>query len=240
MGQLEGRTALITGASRGIGRAVAELFAREGARVALTARDAGLLRRVCLALPGKGHAVIPADLASPGQVARLAGQTKAWCGGVLDILVNNASVLGPLRPCVEIRAEEFAAVLQVNLTAVFDLTTRLIPLLESSRHAVILNVTSSAGRVGRASWGPYSASKFGIESLTQTWAQELAPRGIRTVAINPGGTRTRMRAEAHPEEDPKTVPPPEEVARAFLAAAIQQNLESGSSFDARDPGWQTA
>jgi NAD(P)-dependent dehydrogenase (short-subunit alcohol dehydrogenase family) len=233
---LAGRSVLVTGSSRGIGRAVAELFAREGARVALTARDAGLLRRVAQSLAGEGHVTIPADLASPDQTTRLADQVLAWCGGRLDVLVNNASVLGPMRPSEQISAEGFAAVLRVNLTAVFELTTRLIPALANAKGSII-NVTSSVGREGRALWGPYAASKAGLENLTQTWAEELRERGVRVNAVNPGGTRTRMRSEAHPEEDPSAVPSPEEVAPIFLWLACDQSREvTGRSFDAR--GWK--
>lgn len=235
MARLADRFALVTGASRGIGRAVAELFAREGARVALTARDAGLLRRVLQGLAGEGHGAFPADLASPDQTARLAEEVVAWCGGRLHVLVNNASVLGPLRPTVEIGAEEFAATVRVNLCAPWELTARLIPALSAGGGGSIINTTSSVARRGRALWGPYAATKAALENLTQTWAEELAPRGIRVNAVNPGGTRTRMRAAAHPEEDPARVPPPEAIAPVFLwLAADESRGVTGQSIDAQE------
>lgn len=235
MGALDGRTALVTGASRGIGRAVAALFAHEGARVLLTARDAGLLRGVAEALPGEGHRVIPADLSSRDQIDHLANRVTAECDGRLDILVNNASILGPRRLLSECSVEEFTETLCVNLIAIFELTSRLIPALVAAGRGSIINVSSTVGREGRATWGAYSVSKFGVESLTQTWAAELAAQGVRVNAVNPGGTRTQMRAEALPDEDPSTLPPPEEIAPVFLWLASDASEEvTGQSLDARE------
>ncbi len=235
MGALDSRTALVTGASRGIGRAVAALFAHEGARVLLTARDAGLLRGVAEGLPGEGHRVIPADLSSHDQIDHLANRVTAECDGRLDVLVNNASILGPRRLLSECSVEEFTETLCVNLIAIFELTSRLIPALVAGGRGSIINVSSTVGREGRATWGAYSVSKFGVESLTQTWAAELAAQGVRVNAVNPGGTRTQMRAEALPDEDPSTLPPPEEIAPVFLWLASDASEEvTGQSLDARE------
>jgi NAD(P)-dependent dehydrogenase (short-subunit alcohol dehydrogenase family) len=238
VGLLDGRFALVTGASRGIGRAIATLFAREGARVALTARDAGLLRRVEQSLAGEGHCVVPADLSSRSQIDGLAERVIRASEGSIDIVVNNASILGPRRLLSECSVEEFHDTLTVNLLAIFHLTSQLIPSLSASGNGSIINVTSTVGREARAEWGPYAVSKFGVEALTQTWAIELQPSGIRVNAVNPGGTRTQMRAEAVPDEDPSTLPAPDAIAPIFLWLASDLSRDvNGQSLDAREWSW---
>ncbi|MBI3611536.1 MAG: SDR family NAD(P)-dependent oxidoreductase, partial [Nitrospirae bacterium] len=152
----------------------------------------------------------------------------------IDILVNNASLLGPRRPLADYPLKEWEAVLKVNLTAPFLLTQEVLRSMFPPKSGCILNITSSVGRQGRAQWGGYSVSKFGIESLTQILAEELRKHGIRVLALNPGGTRTAMRAAAYPEEDPDLLPTPDVIARVVLDLVLKEDMTlSGQSLDAR-------
>lgn len=224
MGKLKNKIALVTGGGSGIGRGVAKVFAQEGAEVVVSGRTEMKLQETCQEISQKGgecHGYV-ADLSNPTRVGHLKEYIEKRFGR-LDILVNNAGILGPMISIENYPLDEWDRVLRFNLNTVFLVSQKMIPLLRRGEDPVIMNVSSTVGSEGRAGWGAYSVSKFGTEALTQILAQELQPDGIRVYSINPGGTRTKMRAEAYPEEDPRTLPTPEEVAQAFLYLASQDS-----------------
>lgn len=236
-GRLAGRLALVTGASRGIGAAVARAFAREGAHVILTARTQGGLEDVDDAIRSAGGepaTLLPADLTDFDVIDRL-GAAIYERFGRLDILVGNAGVLGPLTPVAHIDPEDWDRVMAINLTACYRLIRSLDPLLRLSSAGRAIFVTSGAADGRHAYWGPYAVSKGGLEVLVRTWAMELANTHVRANLINPGGTRTRMRAEAFPGEDPNLLPTPEEVAEVFVPLAEDSCNLNGARIEAR--GW---
>lgn len=235
-GLLAGRIALITGASQGIGRALAEAFAREGAVLVLCARRVEPLEDVAAALRQRGVEVlaVPADVSRAAAVASLVERVRQRFGR-LHVLVNNASLLGPMVSLAEYPMEAWDAVLAVNLTGPFLLTQACLPLLRAAGGGTVINVSSGVGRAGRKGWGAYAVSKFGLEGLTQVLADDLRGEGIRVNAVNPGGTRTAMRATAVPGEDPATLPTPEAITPVFLYLASEASREvTGRSLDARD------
>jgi NAD(P)-dependent dehydrogenase (short-subunit alcohol dehydrogenase family) len=235
-GRLSGRLALITGASRGIGAAVAKAFAREGAHVILTARAQGGIEDVDDAIRSAGGApatLLPADLTDFDVIDRI-GAAIYERFGRLDILVGNAGILGPLTPVAHIDSGDWDQVIAINLTACYRLIRSLDPLLRLSPAGRAIFVTSGAADGRHAYWGPYAVSKGGLEVLVGTWATELANTNVRANLINPGGTRTRMRAEAFPGEDPNLLPSPEEVAEAFVPLAEAGCTLNGTRVEARD------
>jgi NAD(P)-dependent dehydrogenase (short-subunit alcohol dehydrogenase family) len=233
---LNGKVALVTGGGSGIGAAVARAFAREGADVAICGRRMDALERTReqIAAAGGRAVVLAADLTRREDAGRLI-QSLRERSGRLDVLVNNAGILGTHAPLAEYPDDVWDAVLAANLTAVFRLIKAAVPLMR--RDGSIINVSSGVGRVGRAGWGAYAVSKFGVEGLTQVAADELRECGIRVNAVNPGGTRTAMRAAAFPAEDPATLPTPDDVTPIFLYLASDDSLGvTGRAFDAR--GWR--
>ncbi len=220
-GRLAGRVALVTGASRGIGAAVARRFAAEGANVILTARTTAGLEEVDDAIRQSGGAaaatLVPLDLLEPGEVDKL-GPAIAERFGRLDILVGNAGVLGTLTPVHQIEPSEWDEVLAVNLTANWRLIRTLDPLLRRSDAGRAMFVSSGVAG-GRAYWGSYAVSKTALEGLVLTWAQETAKTSLRVNLIDPGGVRTTMRTTAFPGEDPMTLPTPDEIADVFVELA---------------------
>jgi NAD(P)-dependent dehydrogenase (short-subunit alcohol dehydrogenase family) len=216
--RLAGRIALITGASRGIGKAVALRFAAEGAELVLLARSQGALEEVDDAVRTLGgHAsLVPGDLADEGLIERVgAAVYERW--GRLDILIGNAGVLGTLGPVGHVTPETWRRVLDVNLTANWRLIRVFDPLLRASPEGRAVFVTSSLAG-GRAYWGAYAASKGGLEAMVRSYAEEVAHTSVRVALIDPGPTRTRMRALAKPGEDPMTLKPPDDdrVMDAFM------------------------
>ncbi len=238
MKRLAGKIAVVTGGGSGIGAAVARAFAREGAEVAICGRRAQALdvtRNEIDRLGGTAVAV-PMDLTRSEDVVRLVEAIRARFGR-LDVLVNNAGILGAHAPIAEYPEDEWDAVIAANLTAVFRITKAALPLMP--RGGSIINVSSSVGRIGRAGWGAYSVSKFGVEGLSQVLADELRERGIRVNTVNPGGTRTAMRAAAYPEENPMALPSPDDVTPIFVYLASDEAVGvTGRAFDARD--WKAA
>ena len=221
MGALEGRIALITGASRGIGAAVAERFAAEGARLILAARTAGALEEVddLVAAGGRpGATLVPVDLSDHDRIDEMA-EAIAERFGRLDILVGNAAVLGGLAPLAHAEPDRWAEALNVNLTANWRLIRAFEPLLRRSPAGRAIFVTSGAARGAIPYWGPYASSKAALETLVRTWAAELERTAIRVNLLSPGVVRTRMRAEAMPGEDPMTLPPPDSIAGLFVELA---------------------
>jgi NAD(P)-dependent dehydrogenase (short-subunit alcohol dehydrogenase family) len=234
--KLTGKVALITGGSRGIGKAVAAAYAREGAGVFVCARgDADLNRAVAdiRTIGGAVHGCVGdvGDVAQAKAIVRAAREQF----GKLDVLVNNASFLGPRVPIVEYPVSAWEDVVRINLTGSFLMTQEALKVMIPQRGGSIINVSSGVGRVGRARWGAYAASKFGVEGLTQVLADELREFGIRANSVNPGPTRTEMRALAYPEEDPLTLPTPDHVAPVFVYLASDDSAAvTGQSLEAQD------
>lgn len=218
---LAGKTILITGAGDGIGRAVAIGFAGYGATVILTGRTQSKLEAVYdeIEATRPGAAIIhPLDLLSATEedckvlAESLDGQFPA-----LDGLLHNASLLGPRSPIEHYPYKDWQDLVQVNINAAFLLTRSLLPALTRSDAGRLLFTSSSVGRQGRAYWGAYSVTKFAVEGLMQVLADELAnTTSIKVNSLNPGGTRTRMRAAAYPAEDPASVPTPESLVPIYL------------------------
>lgn len=216
---LKDRVILVTGANRGIGAALAKGCAALGANVILQGRDAAALDQVCqeiLASDGQAETlVLDLERADAAAYAAVAEDLQRRHGR-LDGLVHNAGLLGPRVPLEATPAAALAQVLQVNVQAGFALTQALLPLLRAAGEASLIFTSSSVGRKGRGGWGAYSVSKFATEGLMQVWAEELAEDGIRVNSVNPGGTRTAMRAAAYPEEDPARVPAAEAILPVYL------------------------
>ena len=224
MTDLNGQVALITGASRGIGAATAEALAEAGAHVVLTARDTKALEAVEQAIhDAGGHATIaPMDLAEPEAIARLAAAISGrW--SALDILVLNAAVLPQLGSVADIEPLAFSRALTTNVLASQAMLAAFDPMLRTSKGARVIGLTSSVASAPRAYWGAYAASKAAFEVLLDCYAQEVAKVSkIRVAIINPGATRTAMRARAYPGEDPASVQSPEAVAERLLALCGEQ------------------
>jgi len=233
--RLEGKKALITGSSKGIGKGVASVFLDEGASVFLSARGAADLERTAQELSAKGEVeFFAADLAVPGEAEELAARAVAAFPG-LNVLVNNASIVGQRVTLDAYDVATWDEVLRVNTSSLFYLTRPLIPHLTEQAGASIINVSSTVGRIGKPRWGAYAVSKFGVEGLTQVLAAELGPAGVRVNAVNPGATRTGMRAAAYPDEDPLTLPTPEDVAEVFVHLASDASGDTnGATLEARD------
>ncbi|MCD5996886.1 YciK family oxidoreductase [Pseudomonas sp. CDFA 602] len=218
---LKDRVILITGAGRGIGAAAAKAYAAHGATVLLLGRTEAHLTEVYDEIEAAGQplpVVIPFDLetAEPRHYSELAAMIETEYDH-LDGLLHNASIIGPRAPLEQLPAEEFARVMHVNVNATFMLTQSLLPLLKLSRDASIVFTSSSVGRKGRAHWGAYGVSKFATEGLMQTLADELEGiASVRANSVNPGATRTSMRAQAYPAENPLNNPTPEEIMPVYL------------------------
>lgn len=232
MKRFESKTVLITGAGRGIGRALALGFAREGAALLLCSRTPAELETVAAEARALGARVKAerCDVSASAQVASFVAAGVKELGRV-DVLINNAGILGPISPLAEVSDGDWAAVLAANLSSAFYVTREVLRASMLPRRAgCVINVTSGQGRKASAGWGPYAASKFGLEGLTQAWAEEGKENGIRFYSVNPTATRTRMRAEAVPGEDPGTLKAPEKAVEAFLALASDNcNIPSGKA-----------
>jgi NAD(P)-dependent dehydrogenase (short-subunit alcohol dehydrogenase family) len=233
--RLTDRIALITGASRGIGRAVALAFAREGAHVLLLSRDLSALGQVDDAIrqiTGKPASLIELDLTDGAKIDAL-GPSLYERFGKLDVLVGNAAFLGGLSPLTHIASDKWDRAFAVNVTANWRLIRTLDPLLRRSDAGRVIFVTSSGvARSGRAYWAPYSVTKAALETLAKTYANETADCPIKVNVINPGATATRMRAEAYPGEDRTTLRTPEEVAEVFVELATPAWNETGQIVEA--------
>ena len=235
-GKVRGKVALVTGASRGIGRAIAAAYAREGARVFACARQKENLDRAIAEIAAAGGEIAgcPADVGSAQDVQRLVRAATDRFGSI-DVLVNNASILGPRVDIADYPLAAWQEVINVNLTGIFLLTHEVLPIMLKQRSGSIINVSSGVGRNGKARWGAYAVAKAGIECLTQILADELKGSGVRANAVNPAATRTEMRALAYPQEDPQSLPPPEEIIPIFVDLASDDTLTvSGASIDARN------
>jgi NAD(P)-dependent dehydrogenase (short-subunit alcohol dehydrogenase family) len=234
--RLSGKIALITGGSRGIGRAVASAFAAEGASVFICARNEADVRRAIEEIRSKGGTIHGAagDVGKIEDAQRIVRAVIDHYGGI-EVLVNNASALGPREPIARYPAAAWEEVLRVNLTGLFFVTKEVLQLMIPRRQGSIINVSSGVGRLGKARWGAYAVSKFGLEGFTQMLAEEVSEFGIRVNSVNPGPTRTAMRAEAYPEEDPMTLATPDEITEVFTYLASDDALPvTAKSLDAQD------
>lgn len=225
---LDGQLALVTGASRGIGAAIAEALAREGAHLVLTARTADDLEAIeeRIHQAGGPATIAPLDLTESDSIARLA-QAVAGRWEKLDLLVLNAAMLGTLTPVAQIDGKEFNRLLTLNLLAQQALIAAFDPLLRRSEAGRLIAITSSVGRQPRAYWGAYGASKAALETLALAYGEEvrnISP--VKVAIVDPGATATQMRARAYPGEDPSTLKPPGAVAAAVVAM-LRKGFESG-------------
>lgn len=235
MKKLNGKIALITGGSKGIGKGIAEAYLKQGAEVIICGRDEISLAATGDELKEFGTInYVVCDITKLEDVYELANQIEA-VKYKLDILVNNASILGVRSPIMSYPEDVWQEVVHVNLNAQFFVTKALLPLLIKSDNASIINVSSSVGRKGKKEWGAYAASKFGVEALTQVLADEMTGTKIRVNSVNPGGTRTDMRANAYPDEDPNTIPTPMDISPVFVYLASDESLDiNGQEFTARE------
>jgi NAD(P)-dependent dehydrogenase (short-subunit alcohol dehydrogenase family) len=234
--RLKDKVALITGGSRGIGKAIAAAYAQQGANVFICGRDEAAVQRAVEEIRAAGGDIHGAaeDIGNAAGTRRIAGAALARFG-CIDVLVNNASLLGPRVPVAQYPFSAWQDVMRVNIDGVFLITQEVLQTMIPRRRGSIINVSSGVGRVGRARWGAYSVSKFALEGFSQVLAEELKDSGIRVNSINPGPTRTAMRAAAYPDEDPQTLPPPEEITRGFVYLASDDSVGvSGKSFEAQD------
>ena len=232
MASLEGRIAVVTGASRGIGYAAALALAEAGAHVVAVARTTGGLEELDDAIRAKGGAatLVPLDLKDFAGIDRLGGVIyERW--GKLDIVFGNAGVLGVVTPLGHLEPKVWDNAMAINVTANWRLIRSLDPLLRQSDAGRALFVTSGATKSCRPFWGVYSASKAALEALVRTYAGEMANTAVRANLLNPGPLRTHMRAQAMPGEDPETLKTPDAVAPEIVRMLSPDYTENGILFD---------
>jgi len=219
MGSLAGQTVVITGASRGLGRALSLAAARRGASLALCARGAAALEDVAAACSWEGAQVlaVAADMADPRDVERFAARTLERFS-VVDVLVNNASVLGPtpLPYLADAPADAFDGVLQANLVGPLRLTQALIGGMLLRERGLVINISSDAAVTGYPGWSLYAASKAALDALTRGWAAELDGTGVRVISVDPGDMDTDMHRAADPDADPQELAHPDDVAKQLM------------------------
>lgn len=236
--RFEGKLALITGASRGIGYSVALAFAREGAHIVAVARTEGGLEDLDddIQTLGGSATLVPLDVTDYEGVDRLgAAIFERW--GRLDVLIGNAGVLGAMSPLSHVTPKDWHKAIDVNVNANWRLLRSMDPLLRLAPAGRAIFVTSGAAQKCRPFWGPYSVSKAALEALVKTYAHEVADTAIRANLLSPGPMRTAMRAQAMPGEDPQTLPHPDEVAGLFVEMALPTFTANGEvrRFE-REPG----
>lgn len=236
---LQGRFILVTGAGDGIGRAAAKSYARHGATIVLLGRTIKKLEETYDEIVAAGSpepAIYPMNLqgATPRDYQDMVNTLEREFGQLHGVL-HNAALLGRRTPLGQYPPEEWQQLLQVNLTASFLMTQALLPLLALAADASVIFTSSGVGRRGRAYWGAYAVSKFAVEGMMQVWAEELSEiSNVRVNSINPGATRTRMRADAYPGENPDQNPTPDEIMPLYLYLMGPQSRHlNGVSLDAQ-------
>ena len=227
--RLEGRIALITGASRGIGAALARRFAEEGAQLVLVARTVGGLEEVDDTVRGAGSSatLAPLDLTEGDAIDRLGGAVAERFGR-LDVLIGNAAMLGRLGPMGHLPPDMWDRVVAVNLTANWRLIRAFDPLLRASPAGRAIFVTSGSASTPLAYWGAYATTKAALETMVKIYAGELAKTNVKVNLLDPGAVRTGMRAQAFPGEDPTTLLAPAAITDAFVAMAEPSFTRSGA------------
>jgi NAD(P)-dependent dehydrogenase (short-subunit alcohol dehydrogenase family) len=231
---LSGKIALVTGASRGIGYAAALALAKAGAHVVAVARTVGGLEELDDAIRAAGGSatLVPLDLKDVDGIARLgAALTERYRR--LDILVGNAGILGPLSPLSHVEQKAWEDVIAVNVSANFHLVRAMDTLLRLAEAGRVVFVSSGVGGIARAYWGPYAISKAALDTLARTYAAETATTNVRVNLLNPGPTRTDMRAAAMPGEDPMSLKTPDPVADKIVEMCLPGFLETGKTYDYR-------
>ena len=239
-GSLTGRIALVTGASRGIGAATALALSREGAHVVAVARTVGGLEELDDAIRAAGSTatLVPLDLVDTDGILRLALALNERYQR-LDILIGNAGVLGPLSPLGHVEPKAWDEVIAVNVTANWQLIRCMDPLLQKAEAGRVVLISSGVGMSPRAYWGPYAVSKAALDALAYTYAAETVTTNIRVNLLNPGPTRTRMRAVALPGEDPTTLKTPDIVAEKVVELCLPTFQATGKIYDMRKGGLLT-
>jgi NAD(P)-dependent dehydrogenase (short-subunit alcohol dehydrogenase family) len=233
---LRGKVALVTGGSRGIGRAIAAAYTQSGANVFICARNVNDIEAELRNMRQTGGVIdgVTGDVGKAEDVEHVVRETVARFG-TIDVLVNNASILGPRETIANYPLAAWDEVIRINLTGVFLMSRAVLPIMLERRSGSIINVTSGVGRKGKARWGAYAVSKAGLENFTQVLADEVSQTGIRVNSVNPAATRTQMRAEAYPTEDPLTLPAAEEITPIFVYLASDASSGvTGQSLEARD------
>jgi NAD(P)-dependent dehydrogenase (short-subunit alcohol dehydrogenase family) len=233
---LRGEVILVTGASRGLGRALARAFADAGASLALCARGGEALESVAAELRAGGAAVEAGavDVTDAAAVSELVERASDRLGPI-GVAVNNASVLGPRVPLRDHSVEEWRRVIDVNLTGTLIPTLAVLPAMREAGRGSVINVSSGVGNAERKRWGAYAVSKWGVEALTRNLALEEEGSGVRANIVDPGRLRTEMRREAYPEEDPSRPAPPEAAVGVFLwLASDRSEGVTGRRFQALD------
>ncbi|WP_028117521.1 YciK family oxidoreductase [Ferrimonas senticii] len=235
---LKNKTILVTGAGSGIGRVAALSYARYGATVILLGRTTEKLTAVYDEIVAAGYpepAIVPLDMhGATEQNYQDLAQTIEQQFGQLDGLLHNASVLGALTPFEQISQEMFTEVMHTNVTAQFLMTKALLPVMKKASSSSVVFTSSGVGRQGRAFWGPYAISKFATEGMMETLADEVADSNLRSNCINPGATRTKMRATAFPAEDPMSLKTAEELMPLYLYLMSDASRHiNGQSIDAQ-------
>jgi NAD(P)-dependent dehydrogenase (short-subunit alcohol dehydrogenase family) len=235
---LEGKIALVTGASRGIGAAVAKSLAAKGAHVIALARTTGGLEELDDEIKKLGGTatLVPADIRKFDDLDRM-GQALYERFRKLDILVGNAGQLGALSPLPHVDQKAWDEVIAVNVTANYRLLRSLDMLLRGADAARAVFITSGAANKATAYWGPYAVSKAAMDMLVRTYAAEVSTTNMKVNLFNPGPVRTRMRAKAMPGEDPETLTPPEPVAEAIVELCLPQVSENGKLYDYPKKKW---
>ena len=231
---LSHRIALVTGASRGIGAALAFELAKAGAHVVAVARTVGGLEELDdkIKTAGGSATLVPLDVKDVDGIARLALALNERYGR-LDVLVGNAGLIGPLSPLGHFEPKDWDTVFAVNVTANWQLIRTMDPLLQAAPAGRAVFMTSAVAHMGRAYWGPYAASKSALEEIVRAYAAECTTTPVRANLFAPGPTRTRMYLGAFPGADPETLPTPEQVAPAIVPLCLTDCSESGRIYDFR-------